>query len=110
MSLAEKKCEACISATSSLSRQDVVPLLNQLKDWEVIEDKQIRKSFVTADFAQSLELANKIGAIAESEGHHPDLLVSWGLLRVDLWTHKVNGLTEADFILAAKIDNMAPST
>ncbi|MBI4533312.1 MAG: 4a-hydroxytetrahydrobiopterin dehydratase, partial [Candidatus Melainabacteria bacterium] len=55
-------------------------------------------------FRQALDLANKVGEIAEQQGHHPDLFVAWGELRVELWTHKVNGLTESDFILAAKID------
>lgn len=104
MALAEKKCDACISASSPLTRPEFEPMLSELKDWTVVDDHHLFKSFKTRNFKRALALANQVGELAESEGHHPDLLVRWGELKIDLWTHKVDGLTEADFVLAAKID------
>jgi 4a-hydroxytetrahydrobiopterin dehydratase len=80
--------------------------LKQLDHWRVEDNKFLIKTFSFANFVQALELANKFGALAEKEGHHPDLLVRWGALEVKIWTHAVNGLTESDFILAAKMDKI----
>lgn len=104
MALAEKKCEACISATRSLTSEEFGGMLGELQGWSVIDNHHLFKSIRTSNFAEALELANKVGALAEQEGHHPDLLVRWGELKIEMWTHKVDGLTEADFVLAAKID------
>jgi 4a-hydroxytetrahydrobiopterin dehydratase len=104
MSLAEKSCIPCRGGVPPLTRVEIQPLLSQLQGWEVKDDKHLLKTIKVKDFLESLKLANKIGAIAEEQGHHPDLLVRWGELKIDLWTHKIDGLTESDFILAAKID------
>ena len=80
------------------------PLLAQLNGWKVIDNHHLEKRYDLADFAQALELVNRIGAIAEEQGHHPDLHLAWGRVEVKVWTHKINGLTESDFILAAKCD------
>jgi 4a-hydroxytetrahydrobiopterin dehydratase len=104
MSLADKKCEPCHGGTKPLSSSEYAPMLRELKDWQVIENHKLHKSVKTGDFKQALDLANKVGAIAEEQGHHPDLLVRWGELGIDMWTHAVNGLSEADFVMAAKID------
>lgn len=109
MALAEKKCEACISATRSLSRAEFEGLLNELQSWTVVDDHHLLKSYKTRNFQEALDLANQVGGIAEEEGHHPDLLVRWGELKIEMWTHKVDGLTEADFVLAAKIDRLRAS-
>lgn len=106
MTLAEKHCNACINAKRSLSPEEFRDFLPQIKNWELIENKKIVKIFQLKNFAEALALANRIGEIAEEEGHHPDLLVRWGSLEVTLWTHKVGGLTEADFVMAAKIDRL----
>ncbi len=106
MALAEKKCEACISATRSLNAEEIQKLEPEISGWTVVDKHHLLKSFKMPDFAKALELANKIGALAEEEGHHPDLLVRWGELKIEMWTHKVDGLTEADFVLAAKIDQI----
>jgi 4a-hydroxytetrahydrobiopterin dehydratase len=106
MALAEKKCEACISATRSLTRDEFSGYLPELKSWSVIDDHHLLKSYKTDNFREALELANKIGDLADDEGHHPDLLVRWGELKIEMWTHKVDGLTEADFVMAAKIDRI----
>ena len=104
MSLADKTCEPCRGGTPPLTAQQVEPLLRELKDWKVEGGKKLIKQVKTENFMESLNKANEIGKIAEEQGHHPDLLVAWGNLRIDLWTHKIDGLSEADFILAAKID------
>lgn len=104
-SLADRKCEACHDGTPKLSASEVQDLQQQLDNWLVSEgNDKLQKSVKTKNFHQALEHANVIGRIAESEGHHPDLLVRWGELRIELWTHAIGGLSEADFILAAKID------
>jgi 4a-hydroxytetrahydrobiopterin dehydratase len=104
MSLADKQCQPCHGGTPKLTPDQIKPMLSELKDWQVLDQARLQKSIKTKDFQQALDLANKIGALAEEAGHHPDLLVRWGELRVDLFTHAVSGLTEADFILAARID------
>lgn len=104
MGLAEKTCVPCRGGVPPLTRQQIEAMLPELEGWEVKEDKRLEKSFKFDDFAQAMRLANAIAEIAEHEGHHPDLLVRWGELKVELWTHKIDGLTESDFILAAKID------
>lgn len=106
MSLADKQCEPCHGGIPALSSAQIQPFLKELKDWNVTDDQRLHKSIKTKNFQQALDLANRIGAVAEEQGHHPDLLVRWGELRIELWTHAVGGLTEADFILAAKIDRL----
>jgi len=107
MGLAEKSCVPCRGGVPPLAGEEIERYLPELKGWTVIEGKRLEKSLTCPDFAASLALANEIGALAEEQGHHPDLLVAWGRLGIQLWTHKVDGLTESDFILAAKIDRIA---
>jgi len=76
----------------------------QVKDWEVIKNHHIEREFQFPDFKTALGFVDKVGAIAEEQGHHPDIFLAWGKVRVSIWTHKIDGLTESDFILAAKID------
>ncbi len=106
MDLAEKSCDACRNATCSLNASEYAEMLLQIKDWQVVNEHHLCKSIRTKNFKKALELANQVGALAEQEGHHPDLLVRWGELKIELYTHKVDGLTEADFVLAAKIDKI----
>ena len=73
-------------------------------DWRVVDEHHLEKEFTFPDFAQALAFTNRIGAIAEEQGHHPDIYLSWGKVGVKIWTHKVDGLTRADFVLAAKMD------
>ena len=80
-------------------------LLQQLnEDWTVVDGHHLSRLFQFPDFAQALNFVNTLGGIAEEEGHHPDLLLRWGSVQVDIWTHKIDGLSESDFILAAKSD------
>ncbi len=81
--------------------------LTKVDGWDHSAHRRIARSFRFPDFVGALEFANRVGDIAETEGHHPDLLVAWGRVEVTIWTHKVDGLTESDFILAAKIDQLA---
>lgn len=107
MSLLEKTCKPCKGDVIALSAADIAPLLSQLDGWKCEDDKKIIKSFRFDNFQDALDLATKVGAIAQKENHHPDLIVRWGELKVEIWTHASRGLTENDFILAAKIDQCA---
>jgi 4a-hydroxytetrahydrobiopterin dehydratase len=107
MSLSQKDCVPCRGGVPPLTHQEIEPLLAQLSGWQVKDGKKLVKSYKLQDFKEALTLANKIGALAEEQGHHPDLLVRWGELSIELWTHKIDGLTESDFILAAKIDKIS---
>jgi len=107
MKLAEKTCAACRGDVPPLKRQEFESLLSELQDWRVENDRRLVKRFLFDNFKQAMELAIKIGELAEEQRHHPDLLVRWGELKIELWTHKVDGLTENDFVLAAKIDQIA---
>ena len=90
-----------------LNAAEAEVLLKQVRGWALVDDaKNISKSFAFADFAGAMAFANKIAVIAEAEGHHPDLAVSWGRVTVELTTHAIKGLSENDFILAAKIDQI----
>jgi len=105
--LAQKKCVACEGFETPFVREEAVVLLKQVKNWKLADDaKSISKEFTFKNFADALSFANKVGAIAEDEGHHPDLAVSWGKVGVFLTTHAIKGLSENDFILAAKIDEL----
>jgi 4a-hydroxytetrahydrobiopterin dehydratase len=72
--------------------------------WEIVGEHHLEKGYAFPDFAGALDFTNRVGAIAEQQGHHPDILLSWGKVRVTIWTHKIDGLTRSDFVLAAKID------
>jgi 4a-hydroxytetrahydrobiopterin dehydratase len=106
--LASRKCVPCRGGVPPLSRAEFTPLLRQLRGWEVVNDHHLTKSVTFPDFRSALEFVNQVGEVAEREGHHPDLHLSWGKVGIETWTHKVDGLTESDFILAAKIDQLTP--
>jgi 4a-hydroxytetrahydrobiopterin dehydratase len=104
--LADKKCVPCLGGTPPLTEKEIAPLLAQLDGWEVEEGKKLIKPFRFKNFVQAVEFVNAIARVAEGEQHHPDLYVRWGQVRVYLWTHKIDGLTESDFVMAAKIDRV----
>lgn len=105
--LNDKKCVPCSEGATPLNLEEINNFLKDLKDgWELKEDKFIEKTYKFKDFIQALEFTNKIGEIAETEGHHPDICLSWGKVVVKLWTHKIKGLHENDFIMASKFDNI----
>ncbi len=102
--LAQKRCVPCRGGIPPLTVEEVRPLAEQVRDWEVVENHHIQRTFESKDFKTALHFLNQVGEIAEKEGHHPDLYLAWGKVEVKIWTHKINGLNESDFILAAKID------
>jgi len=102
--LSEKQCVPCRGGIPPLTAEEISPLLEQISNWEVIEAHQIQKTFTSENFRSALDFVNRVGEIAEEQGHHPDLYLAWGKVEVKIWTHKINGLSESDFILAAKID------
>lgn len=104
MALADNSCIPCRGGVPPLEAGRIEALLAELGDeWTVNSNGHLERSFRFQDFVESLRFANAVGAIAEDEGHHPDLLVRWGECRVEIWTHKIGGLTESDFFLAAKV-------
>ena len=105
--LASRTCVPCRGGVPALQGEDLVGLLDQLSDaWEVIDGHHLRAEYSFPDFVQALAFTNQVGELAESQGHHPDLHLSWGRVAVEVWTHKIDGLTESDFILAAKIESL----
>jgi len=104
--LAQKTCVPCRGGVPPLPANEIARLLEQLEGWEAAADHHLTKTFLLPDFVTALAFVNRIGELAEQQGHHPDLHLGWGKVRVDLWTHKIDGLTESDFILAAKIDRL----
>ena len=104
--LADQKCVPCRGGTPPLTREQIAPLLTQLDGWQLEDDKKLIKTFKVKDFVAAVDFVNRITPVAEAEGHHPDLYVRWGEVRVYLWTHKIDGLTESDFYMAAKIDRV----
>jgi len=105
--LASKTCVPCRGGVPPMENAEVEGYLGKIEGWGHRDYRRISRTFVFPDFAGALDFANRVGEIAEAEGHHPDLLVAWGRVEVTIWTHKINGLTESDFILAAKIDQLA---
>ena len=103
--LAQKKCVACEGGAAPLNAIEAEVLLKQVKNWSLSPDaKKLSKEFKFKNFADALAFVNEVGAIAEQEGHHPDISLSWGKVFIELTTHAIGGLSENDFILAAKID------
>ena len=104
--LTSKHCVPCEGGIPSLGPDEIAPLLAQLDGWNVVGGKRLAKTYRFPDFAQALAFVNRAGAVAEAEGHHPDLHLSWGKVGVELITHAIGGLSENDFILAAKLDEV----
>ncbi len=105
MSLADQKCVPCRGGVPPMEAGNAQDMLKQLeRGWQINKDGHLERLYTFKDFAQALAFVNKVGAVAEGEGHHPDLYLAWGKCKVELWTHKINGLTESDFYMAAKSD------
>src|SRR5882672_1235880 len=104
--LAELQCVPCRGGVPPLQGPEIARLLEQLQDWKVVNQHHLQKTYQFKDFLESLQFVNKIGELAESQGHHPDICFGWGKAEVNVWTHKIAGLTESDFVLAAKIDRL----
>lgn len=103
MELARKKCVPCEGGTVPMSKAEAERMLKQVNGWS-LEGKMIRKQFVFRDFTEAMAFVNKIAALAEGEDHHPDIKINWNKVTLELWTHAIGGLSENDFIVAAKVD------
>jgi 4a-hydroxytetrahydrobiopterin dehydratase len=104
--LASKTCVPCKGGVPPLAGAELAQLVKEVPDWQVVDGHHLTRSFKFPNFLQALAFVNKVGEIAEGQGHHPDILLTWGKAEITTWTHKINGLTESDFILAAKIDRL----
>jgi 4a-hydroxytetrahydrobiopterin dehydratase len=105
--LADRSCVPCRGGVPPLEAARVAALAREVPGWEVVGGHHLTRRFATRDFRRALELANRFGEIAEDEGHHPVLHVGWGWVAADVWTHAIDGLTESDFVLAAKLSRAA---
>jgi 4a-hydroxytetrahydrobiopterin dehydratase len=108
--LAAKTCVPCKGGVPPLKGKELFELQNQLKGWTVVGEHHLKKEYKFPDFAQALAFVNDVGALAEEQGHHPDVYLAWGKVEITLWTHKIDGLTESDFIMAAKVDQLQGGT
>lgn len=106
MKLAQKMCVPCAGGVPPLGKEKIKSLLQELNGWKVVKTHHLEREFLFKNFKEALAFVNAIGKIAEKQGHHPDIFLAWGKVKVAIWTHKVDGLTESDFILAAKINTL----
>jgi len=105
--LVNSRCVPCRETVDPL-KPDVIGTYQQelSPDWQIIDHHHLSREYRFKSFKQALDFVNKIGALAETQGHHPDIFLSWGKVKINLWTHKIDGLHQNDFILAAKIDHL----
>lgn len=109
-SLLDKKCKPCEGGMPSLTGSEIKPFLAEIPGWSLIDNKQIQKEYKFKNFLSAVQFINKIANVSEDEGHHPDILLhSWNKVKVMLTTHAIDGLSENDFILAAKLDALIMS-
>jgi 4a-hydroxytetrahydrobiopterin dehydratase len=106
--LASKQCVPCRGGVPPLHVEEIERLRAQLSGWEVVKEHHLKKNYGFSNFRDALKFVNQVGELAEEQGHHPDLCFGWGKVEISIWTHKIDGLTESDFILAAKIDELPP--
>ncbi len=104
--LAEKRCIPCRGGILPLTAEEIKPLLDQLEGWSVIDNHHLQKLVQFPDFKTALDFTNQVGTLAEEEDHHPDIYLAWGKVELTLWTHKIDGPTESDFVMAAKADQI----
>lgn len=105
-SLADKTCVPCQGGVPALKGEELRKLADDVPEWDVVEEHHLRRTWKFKNFAEALAFVNRVGELAEEQGHHPTIELSWGRVVVTIHTHKVDGLTESDFILAAKIDRL----
>jgi len=107
-SLAAKHCAPCEGGTKPMSRSEAEAQLALVPDWKLVEGEplKIARSVKLKDFAEAMRFVRKLADVAEAEGHHPDFCVSWNRVKLELFTHSIGGLSENDFIMAAKINEL----
>ena len=107
--LAQMKCEACRGDEPPATQQEIDKMIRDLPEWEILEnkgEKRLHRNFSFKNFAEALGFTNQVGEAAEEEDHHPRLMTEWGKVGVTWWTHKISGLHQNDFIMAAKTDRL----
>jgi 4a-hydroxytetrahydrobiopterin dehydratase len=105
--LNDKQCVPCRGGVPPLKGTQLADIFQQLRNgWAVIDEHHLEKEFKFKDFREALEFTNQVGTLAEEQGHHPDIYLAWGKVKITVWTHKIDGLTESDFIFAAKTDTL----
>jgi len=104
--LANKTCVPCKGGTPPLKGEELDELRRQVPEWDVVEEHHLRRRFRFKNFRESLRFVDEVGELAEEQGHHPDVGFGWGYAEITVWTHKIDGLTESDFIFAAKVDTL----
>ena len=105
--LASKSCTACQGGIPPLKGQELQDMSEQLAGgWLVVDEHHLEKAYTCDDFRQALDFTNRVGEVAEEQNHHPDIYLTYGKVKIQIWTHKIDGLTESDFIFAAKCDDV----
>lgn len=104
--LASRTCEACRADTPPMQSGEIQEFAPQVPDWEVVEDHHLRRAFRFKNFREALDFVNNVGELAEEQGHHPELHFGWGHVELEVWTHKIDGLTQSDFVFAAKVNRL----
>ncbi len=104
--LASKTCVPCRGGVPPLKGQELEKFHREVPQWQVSNEHHLIREFKFPDFRTALDFVNRVGELAEQQGHHPNILLTWGRVEITLWTHKIDGLTESDFIMAAKIDRL----
>ncbi|HUD47596.1 MAG TPA: 4a-hydroxytetrahydrobiopterin dehydratase [Candidatus Baltobacteraceae bacterium] len=108
--LALKECVPCKGGVPPLKGDELNKLAQQLGDgWRVLDEHHLEREFKFRNFQTALDFTNRVGALAEQQNHHPDIYLSWGKAKLTLWTHKIDGLTESDFVFAAKVNKLVPA-
>jgi 4a-hydroxytetrahydrobiopterin dehydratase len=104
--LASLQCVPCQGGVPALKGKELDEFRKKLPGWDVANEHHLYKAFTFPDFRQALDFVNRVGELAEEQGHHPDIYLTWGKVEVTIWTHKIDGLTQSDFVMAAKIDRL----
>ena len=104
--LAQKECIPCKGGVAALKGEALTSLAVQLKEWQVVNGHHLKREYKFENFRQALDFTNKVGELAEQQNHHPDIYLAWGKVKLTLWSHKIDGLTESDFVFAAKVNQL----
>lgn len=107
--LASQTCVPCRGGAPPLKGAELERVHQLVPQWGVINEHHLKRTYTFPDFKHALDFVNRVGEVAEQQGHHPDILLAWGKAEITMWTHKIDGLTQSDFIMAAKIDQLYPA-
>ena len=105
--LSQRECIPCKGSVPPLKGAELGNLAREVSSWRVINEHHLERDFKFPNFRKALEFTNKVGELAEQQQHHPDIYLAWGKVKLTLWTHKIDGLTESDFVFAAKVDHLS---